>query len=891
MTDNGNFREEEHHQEPLIKQEDQEEEVGNQKEEYKFEIFEKDELEEEKNREEIVLDEILEKDEKGGLDQAEDEEEVNEVEKRQGQEYQFIEGDESLTSQKSEEIASVSERRRDLYHIPAILDKALVYRKTTIPGIPEPSLPRCKSNNQLQRTPYSLFCSQRNKEAPNEVISLYLQNTIFCIILLSIIFLSQLYVLITNRKYACKYKYPKSSGKCPWSDLEVNFLTLSKINKMITNPEDQKAYQEALVFGLWLKLGIHLSLFILPILFIYLEERERAGIRAKLTSAAINKENLDVSDYSIMIHSKAEEINQRLNIDGLRVYLKEILEETDSKDPEESRTEDLKILDYFISTKLTPYLFLEIQAKQLTQQIDFTTKLQEDHRGDENNPKFDQKEEKKLALIIKKFQNNLKKLAKKLRKKSRFLKKFKKDPFPQSPMNERILGPYSVVFITFSSTETRNKILRAKRIITSKLKLSFRKPKNPQHNFLKIEPAPKIDKIIWKNCAISEKERATYQYSGNFAAYVCFMFVLWVVSKITKWMTEQIFDDNSQDPTKKGSVDEDVRAQYPFLVFSVMIIFKICNFLIQKLGTFSDGIVKNSFDFTTLIALGCLKSYSLFFTFQKIMLKNEEYDLEEILKKLLHVLFLDALLQIVTKLISLSLVWKNLKIFYFSYRSKNLKKKLMVSQGELNSSFEPPASPIGSLLCLKFSVIYSSIALCETYTWLLLLVYILYLVISYFVDRFLLLRVYAEPNPEDAKIFVEIRKCFFLFTPFSLIISWLGEFLGSKDLSPELGRFSFIYLIVAGASWVLAIVFYFVYLFFGSFFDLKLEAEAMTRKGEDQKYQESGEDGVVEAGSLVASDASLEQSLNGLGDADDGGDTVGVGCFDELYGQIFRNKE
>ena len=822
---------------------------------------------------------MLEEDVREGVVQDEDEgEEEKEDENVLG--YRFSEENEFLPTQKRDKIAPVSDRMMDLYHIPASLEKALIYRKTTIPGIPDPSLPHCEFNNEPQRTPYSLFCSKRNKEAPNEVITLYLQNTIFCIIWLFVLFLSQLHVLLTNRKYACKYKYPKSSGECPWSDLEVNFMTPMMINSIITNQEDQKAYQEALVFGLWLKLGIQLSLFILPILFIYLEERVRTAQRTK--PCPNNHQNLEISDYSVIVRSTAEYTSDRLGIDGLKAYFEEILEETTNQDCTES--EPIKILDYFCTTLRTPHASLLRQANQLTHQINFTTSLMQEVSSD--IPKFDEKEQKKLKSKIEKLKKNHKKIQNQLQREER---KIRRSFVPDdAPLNERILDANSVVFITFSSTETRNKILRAKRIITSKLKLSFRKPKNPQHNFLKIEPTPKIDKIIWKNCTISEKQRARTQYAVNACCYLCYYIFLKIFQGVVNWMSHLAEDDTNQDPTKMGPTKKDLGLIYPFLVISVQIIFKLSYFLIKKTGTFTDGIVKNGFNFISLIALGCLKSYSYVFTVQKLLLKKD-WSFEQLMIELLHILLLDAILQGVMKILSLSLIWKNLKILYFYAKIKFFGKRAIVSQKELNRIFEPVASPIGSFLSHKFSVILTSTFLCVTQTWSLLVAYILYLVISYFVDRYLLLRVYAEPNPEDAKIFVEIRNCILGFTPFSLIISWSEAFLGVYGLGPAINRFKWIYLAMAVGSILVGIGLYFLYLFLGSLFELKLEEGAVVRQ--DEVKESTGEAGVVEAGSLMETDGSMEKSLGSLGESSMRSDEVEVGGFGELYGQIFRIEE
>ena len=577
-----------------------------------------------------------------------------------------------------------SHRLREGYHIPASLEKALVYRKTTIPGIPDPSLPHCKSNNLPQRAPFTLFCSKRNKEAPKEVITLYLQNTIFCVIFVTFILLSQVSIILTNRKYACKYKYANSTGKCPWSDLEVNFMAPKDIYFIITEITDSIAYQNSLIFGLWVKLIAQLFLFILPVIFIYFEVRLRVRLRSHWLER-LKQGEAQISDYSVMITSKVSKDEDKLDLEHLKKCFRVLLLEFGDLG-------EVEFVDYFCTTERTPLEYLRLQIDQITDQIEYTSSLLE---SEEN---FEETEKLKISKKIENFKNLKKNFQKKFEK---LQKKISENSIPEDPpINQRKVDSKSVAFVTLTDLRVRNKLIRASRILRIRKNLS-KTSGNPNSNFIlefqkdfKVEAAPTLDKILWKNAALSEGQRSCIRTGCNFVLLCCYFLTCRIVLLLSNWIIQ--LNSSQSDPERSQSgnfwlINPDRGSNRPsqasfgsnshisqetdfgtfkprymslinwLVVIGINLIFKISSFLCELIGGLSNGITKNGYNYMNMLSLGMLRVVALVFSLEKMDL-GHDYSNSFLFQKLMHVVLLDSLLQCVMKLVGLSIFKKHLKI-------------------------------------------------------------------------------------------------------------------------------------------------------------------------------------------------------------------------------------
>ena len=277
------------------------------------------------------------------------------------------------------------QKLRQAYSIPADLKKALIYRNTTRAGIPDYSKPLSELSHQPQKTPYSFFCSKKNKNHQNEVMLLYYQNTLFCIIFVACLFLSQLYIVLINRKYICLARTVQTP--CSWFDSQ-NYLvqpyTLT-LAFMIDKQSLLNQYHDDLLFGLRLRLGIILSLYLLPILFVYWNLKLTSKIKLERN---FRGKNQDISEYSLMISSEYSSVAK--NRAKLRAYLEALL----SREGYDHRS--VEFVDFYCTTKRTPLEYMNYQVKDIEKEIGLIRSILRD--GD-----FDEKERKKIEKKIQKF--------------------------------------------------------------------------------------------------------------------------------------------------------------------------------------------------------------------------------------------------------------------------------------------------------------------------------------------------------------------------------------------------------------------------------------------------------------------------------------------------------
>ena len=281
---------------------------------------------------------------------------------------------------------------KHIHKIPAEITDALIYRKTTSAGSPDPSLPICEYNHQPQISTYSFFCTKKNRENPNPTISLYFQNTLFCIIVISIMLLSQLYLIIVTRKQMCLQD--KLTEDCPWLSLKYNFFIIRGVYERIDNPIASKEYLDNIFLGSLIQMGVVFTLYPLSIVFIYFQARLLNQLRSRKQPAGTKA---CISDYTIMVTKRAEK-GAGSNRKELEEYLNLILKEEVGDIP-------LEIKHYYCTTERTSYDYLKLGIKKINETIDYVKQ-----RASQTPSDFADNEKKKLEKIIKNLEKNRKKL-------------------------------------------------------------------------------------------------------------------------------------------------------------------------------------------------------------------------------------------------------------------------------------------------------------------------------------------------------------------------------------------------------------------------------------------------------------------------------------------------
>ena len=452
-------------------------------------------------------------------------------------------------------------------------------------------------------------------------------------------------------------------------------------------------------------------------------------------------------------------------------------------------------------------------------------------------------------------------------------------PLPaEPPVNQRLIFEQTVAFVTFSSIELRNDIIRAHRFKRLRARLTCKNcsKKSRGDNFwISLEPGPKVSQISWENVSYALSERKFMRYALNSASYLVYT-ILSALVRLLQSVVLGFFDNES------GSVDHNSYALYLTIIIGVQVIYKAGNFIFSYLGNFSIGRVKDQFSTINIGYIACMKFFAFLFSVTLIFEKNAKSDIPVyvLIKQIFKTMMIDAVLQAVFKMVGFSTTVKYLKIFYFSCVKK---KRIMLLQSDLNEIFGKPGILIGSLTSIKLYIVVTA-SLFGFLSWLLLVPLLAYLIISWIVDRFILLKFYSEPNPRDFKV----SKAFLYLTWFPITISlmsaWLFWGIQYGGLGAALNNLGNLYGYVTLGC--------FVALFFVdpvmSFFILFFE-ERMSVRGERSERKQ----GVIMGGESF--DGSIDGSRQDLSVSLDGSKDGGLGLggergvkFDQFYEDVLK---
>ena len=424
-----------------------------------------------------------------------------------------------------------------------------------------------------------------------------------------------------------------------------------------------------------------------------------------------------------------------------------------------------------------------------------------------------------------------------------------------------------MAFVTLPSIELRNQCIRAHRIKKMRASICcryFHKDNGSYDEWIRLEVGPKFKHISWENVSDPGLDRLKKKKLYYFFSYLICWVILYVVRAL------QAFVIGLFNP-RTGAIGQNLYVLYLTIYIGIKVIYKVANLALSMIGKLSVGRVKDHFATVDLAYLAFIKLGAFMFSVTLLTTKSgDNPGNDEIMRKVFTTMMLDAVLQVLMKTVVSYLSYANLKIFYF-YCLK--KKRIMMLQKDLNKVFAKPECVIGSLTSVKLYLLYLTSFL-GYFTWLFLVPPLVYLLISLFADRFLLLKFYAEPNPRDVKV---SKSVFYLFwVPIAIIFfviyfSWEIQYPDSDRRFVHLKTF---YYFAHIFSFVVMLFSEPILGFFMLFFEGKAGVKASGKTGEEV----SQDDGVYR--SMEVSLQELDVSVAG---SKDGSVMAGVPRFDEFY--------
>ena len=424
-----------------------------------------------------------------------------------------------------------------------------------------------------------------------------------------------------------------------------------------------------------------------------------------------------------------------------------------------------------------------------------------------------------------------------------------KDSVPKDPpVDQRVVEHPSIAFVTLEDPILRNKILQADRVIKAKKRLSCGNHPLADQGILTINPAPRRDQIFWAKSAVSFGSQLCKQFTVDGVCVLIFLALIYILSQIQDALA--IVQSNKDELTKNSFL-----TIYTTLKIGYELTFKAGSYISNKLGKLSAGIVRNQFNSTSLLILSVLK-FSLFMFSAAALNDDGKKTHTEVGIKVFFILVTDSLIQGFMKLTGLAYTYS--KIAYFCLRSKIQKRKLIMTQKELDENFAMPECVIGYLCCIKLSFMFIASAHAPTSFSLVALPCLFYLVLSLPVDRIILQRFYAEPNPRDIKVFQEFPY-YFSFVISVYFTAAIGEWADEiGEMSQEIDSLWQWYTWISAASVFVIAISRWVYELFYSYIEGKVEISSSKIRPEKEDFSvDTSELGASLEGSMVRERAMM----------------------------------
>ena len=573
--------------------------------------------------------------------------------------------------------------------------------------------------------------------------------------------------MLTNRKYYCKPR--PNLVDCPWFDLNIYFLEPSFIKENLEYyPSEVYNYIQELNLGLKIRLCMMVSLYFLPIAFIYCNAKLSSKIRRE---RKIRQENHDISDYSLMVTSSEEEKQKKKNKENLKAYFQSLLSL-------EGYDDSVEFVNFFCTTERTPLEYLKVKIREINTEIDFISSRVK-------NGDFDGMEKEKLKKKIKKLERSRIEIDGRKEKLSR---KFDKKSVPQDlPINQRRVGNTSVAFVTLPNPILRRNILRADKAIKARARLSCKKHPLKNQGVVFLKPAPKLDQIFW--------ERATLPYNKQLYKIALIELLCVLIFAVLTYILIKIQDAvDSINSNQKTLAQQGFIKIYTILVIGYELTAKIGSLIYKQIGKISTGIVKRQFNFISLIIISALKFFLFCFSVRNLNL-NKDILNPEVGTKVIFIVVTDSLIQGFVKLLGLTNIYKTSKMTLLCFRSKMQKRRLIMTQKELNEAFGKPECLIGYLCCFKLYMMFVATHYAPNSISLISLPCLFYLLLSLPIDRLILQRFYAGPNPRDVKVFKEFMYCFgfALCSYFTAADYYWDDYFGEIAAESEFENFRGVY--------------------------------------------------------------------------------------------------
>ena len=600
----------------------------------------------------------------------------------------------------------------DRLRIPADVDKALVYQRATQIGMIDKSSQKCTfcGLHQKKSPPLGLgLCKKRKIDDRPPFITSFLILTRFGLALALIDLFFNLKLMLTFRGIYCKSLELKNpNDMCSPFDIktylfEIGFVFGEKHKIHLT----QSCLEELKESIIWSTVGLF---FMFSMLFVIV----RIQFRMNVKHFKEKKENRSISEYTLMISKASGEdfTSGETAETDFEKHLESILAQSGYDDQFSVLRKELASSQFMINK-------LEKEQQKLNYFEGYTHRLMNDDH------KFHQKERKEIEKIHKKTKKRLKRLEKRIEKEKFWIRKH-----CFSEKEGEIKG--KVVLAAISSRLTRDRILRAYREnYLSKpawLRVCDQKPKY----ILEEGPDPSTTK--WHYIGDSPAKLVLFYTISSSIGSMVIVIVALVVIFIQKTIK------TSMKNNRKSLLTYLLALQINIVqMIGKKAINKVCQYI--RCSTRIKGMILN------VISSASVKYCALLVLVQGLFKNQELSDKDRI--NYVSVVFKSILLLIILEPIKLIFSPTSLKRYYkiFKYKrmSKNGKKRIIMSQEELNYIFEKLEFPYDEIYSTTLYVLMMEFTL-SFYIPALPFYASLYLLMKLLINRVIFERVFKQSN-------------------------------------------------------------------------------------------------------------------------------------------------
>ena len=691
--------------------------------------------------------------------------------------HKTLMADISLQSYTKFELKKLEKETYKRFKIAKNLNEAMLHQNASGVGTIPRGSKRCPCCGRSQKRQCSLYqiltISPAYSLNLNNSILMYFNFNVSLLKIIAVFILANLLLMYQTHIGYCKYFVDSKQSQSCSNGFNLYSCVISPLfvlNKMIPSKDKEllNDFLESIKFGILLSLlGIWI---VLGIAYWVFAKHYKLALNLRYKKS---QEKPRIGQYSLMITSFE---NEDFLKEDFKSHFESLLHEEGYDDP-------VEILQKVFSTELIKVKIYQGEVDRLQAKIDYLTFITSSTQN------FEEAQRRVSRRVLERVKCQARKL------KSRLESEIKRRPYLKGTMNLDQLKN-SVGFVTLSSPLTRDRVVRTyknKYYGTPWIMRMCKKVEKPKYV---ISEAPEPENIEWRHIGEMNLKRFFRRYTTCLLVIVFFVAVVTVLSLLsnspknrkrttnkTISNTEKIegLGEGKADPETLNMISAYILVEL-IQTISQRLTVKLCNILEKEF-------IKSELIFIQSFWLGLLRVIVLVPLKKLVIFQLEDYS-KEFIMTAIKVILLQALLKPFLRVLKPQNIIKMLKISWVRLRV-SLGHPIEMCQDDLNQLFQKPECHLEDLYSEDIyitSIAFISIGSNPGAS----IACLAYYIVKICVDRFLLLRFYAEPAIQSTQLSIK------MFQNILVLLRLAGAFLSYRQMQEvpiaDDGRINYFYI-------------------------------------------------------------------------------------------------